>query len=262
MVTDRNYRRHVGKHQKIWTSADSRTLDSDSKAADGGTGRGDSRTGPDFDYKAPFMNVGQPLEVWESAAGVSSAAVAAGGGGATSNVGVGTRRAAGRGAGRDKDDDFGPPPVPVILGVNADEGLMFVHGAFPLTMPKVASRGWWQASLASVLFLSLFCVIPVRCGAVRFVSFRSVLFRSGRVFSFVPFVGTTVDVGAAAGLLPARVVAHLVSCSLVLLMRSSREHRERNECFPCITAAITNSSTNCRLVYAPAHNRVRSLLCQ
>ncbi|CAN0443678.1 unnamed protein product, partial [Hapterophycus canaliculatus] len=29
--------------------------------------------------------------------------------------------------------------VPVVLGVNAHEGLMFVHGAFPLSMPKVGA---------------------------------------------------------------------------------------------------------------------------
>ncbi|CAN0477572.1 unnamed protein product, partial [Ascophyllum nodosum] len=92
VVTDRNYRRHVRKHQKTWNY--DVTEGRNKKKNDTGSNSGMRRLGPRHNYTAPFVNVVQPLE----------------GGG-----------------------QF---PVPVILGVNADEGLMFVHGAFPMTMPK------------------------------------------------------------------------------------------------------------------------------
>lgn len=67
------------------------------------------------------MNVVQPLEALAEAAASATAARARDG------VGIGS----GRG------DDRVMSPIPVMLGVNSDEGLMFVHGAFPVTMPKV-----------------------------------------------------------------------------------------------------------------------------
>lgn len=147
-MTDGNYRRHVGKHQKKWNC----TNLEDKKGGD--DGRGDPRRGPNSDYTAPFMNVAQPLEVWENAVvGVSSAQVAAGvskvapGSAVASGGSGGTGRVGARqGRGRWRDEVAVPPPVPVMLGVNADEGVMFVHGAFPLTMPKVCVwvLGGWR----------------------------------------------------------------------------------------------------------------------
>lgn len=175
MITDRNYRRHVGKHRKTWncgayeeeseererqesrtvtltglgknkktknkkTSSDGGNDSSNSGgdddgghdhkgagAAGGGGGRQRpslSRIGPAHNYTAPFMNVVQPLEALAAAAEHASAARAPGGRGMMN-----------RGRGRDEGQAL--PPVPVMLGVNSHEGLMFVHGAFPVTMPKV-----------------------------------------------------------------------------------------------------------------------------
>lgn len=108
------------------------------------------RLGPKVNYTAPFMNVVQPLEVMaDSALAASSARVGgAGGGGLGGGLGVGRgqrgrRRQGGGGTGEEGGggDALSPlrPTIPVMLGVNADEGLMFVHAAFPLTMPKVFS---------------------------------------------------------------------------------------------------------------------------
>ncbi|CAB1114878.1 unnamed protein product [Ectocarpus sp. CCAP 1310/34] len=178
VITDRNYRRHVGKHRKTWncdayedeaeererqesrtvtlnglgkskktksTNASSDGVDDSSSgggdddgghdhkgagAAGGGGGGGGrerpsmSRIGPAHNYTAPFMNVVQPLEALAAAAEHASAARAPGGRGMMN-----------RGRGRDEGQAL--PPVPVMLGVNSHEGLMFVHGAFPVTMPKL-----------------------------------------------------------------------------------------------------------------------------
>ena len=170
-MTDRNYRRHVGKHQKTWNSdaqqaeakdrqrREARTISitgssspsssssgkvkkgagqkasskpggsgsSSGKKSSGSRKRSSSssgsrspvRLGPKQNYTAPFMNVVQPLEALAEAASAASTARA--------------RGAVGVGAG----DDRPLAPIPVMLGVNADEGLMFVHGAFPVTMPRV-----------------------------------------------------------------------------------------------------------------------------
>ncbi|CAM9642155.1 unnamed protein product, partial [Ectocarpus sp. 4 AP-2014] len=179
VITDRNYRRHVGKHSKTWNCnayedeseererQESRTVTlnglgknkktkSKKTSSDGGddssSGGGDSdggheqkragtaggggggggrerpstsRIGPAHNYTAPFMNVVQPLEALAAAAEHASAARAPGGRGIMNR---------GR---RGRDEGQALPSVPVMLGVNSHEGLMFVHGAFPVTMPKL-----------------------------------------------------------------------------------------------------------------------------
>ncbi|CAM9474899.1 unnamed protein product, partial [Ectocarpus sp. 12 AP-2014] len=102
VITDRNYRRHVGKHRKTW-NYDAYEEESEERE------RRESRT---------------PLEALAAAAEHASAARAPGG------RGMMNRR-------RGRDEGQALPPVPVMLGVNSHEGLMFVHGAFPVTMPKL-----------------------------------------------------------------------------------------------------------------------------
>lgn len=144
MVTDRNYRRHVRKHQKTWNynedthKKQGRTVEFGGKQGGGGKNGGgvhsDSgmlRLGPRGNYTAPFMNVVQPLEVLTAEA-VSVISAAGGRGGEE-----GGRRGPVRRGGAAGRETRGPVAVPVMLGVNADEGLMFVHAAFPMTMPKV-----------------------------------------------------------------------------------------------------------------------------
>lgn len=132
-MTDRNYRRHVGKHQKTWVYDEKEAQAEAEKEENvfeliggGGTRQpkpGKAREGPKHDYAAPFMNVVQPLEVMARGATAAAAASA--------------KPNQGRGGGQKEGDEDRVTPVPVMLGVNADEGRMFVHGAFPLTMPKV-----------------------------------------------------------------------------------------------------------------------------
>ncbi|CBN78501.1 conserved unknown protein [Ectocarpus siliculosus] len=105
VITDRNYRRHVGKHRKTWNCD---TYEEEAEERE----RQESRT---------VTLTGLALA---AAAEHASAAKAPGGRGVMS-----------RGRGRDEGQAL--PPVPVMLGVNSHEGLMFVHGAFPVTMPKL-----------------------------------------------------------------------------------------------------------------------------
>ena len=90
-------------------------------------------------YTAPFINVVQPLKAMSTAASSATAARInrGGGGGGVGGVGVGV----GGGGRRVSGEEYRPIPIPVVLGVNAEEGVMFVHGAFPVTMPKV--RNTW-----------------------------------------------------------------------------------------------------------------------
>ena len=152
VVPDRNYYRHVGENQKqfsysaeegegvqtrkkkvlnLFGGAPAHPDDGD---ADGGPGDAGSRNSRNADltlvgpinYTAPSMKVVQPLEVMAAAASSATAARAGRGGGS----GVG-------GGGGVSGEDRGAMPIPVMLGVNAEEGVMFVHLAFPVTMPKV-----------------------------------------------------------------------------------------------------------------------------
>lgn len=129
------------KHQKTWIYNEEaalaelenaeRAMELDGNAY-GSSNLGVARLGPESNYTAPFMNVVQPLEVLTEAATFTSQGRVRGGKG-------------GQRAGRNRRRRRGQKlvPVPVIMGVNADEGLMFVHGAFPVTMHKV--RVWLGA---------------------------------------------------------------------------------------------------------------------
>lgn len=110
------------KERKIWGSSKG-----DGKAGAGKSKSRDLRRGPDEDYTAPLMVVAQPLRVLADSIDRASSPAHQ----------LVTRDGRSRRRGASEAEPFVPPSVPVMLGVNADEGLMFVHGAFPLTMPKV-----------------------------------------------------------------------------------------------------------------------------
>ncbi|CAM9755849.1 unnamed protein product, partial [Choristocarpus tenellus] len=117
VMTDSNYQRHVAKHRKRFTSA----------------------TGG-FNYTAPFMTVVQPLEAMASRAAAATAASLSPYQlfpSATDMGATGAQEGRVRGLGPGVGGEEEAQPVPVLLGVNADEGLMFVHGAYPVAMAKV-----------------------------------------------------------------------------------------------------------------------------
>lgn len=146
MVTDSHLRRRVEKFQKRWNQAAS----DEEEVKEGRKGWGkareasrqdsaatrprDPRRGPEEDYTPPMMTVAQPLQALADSvnAGMPFSPHAGAGGGA----GAGRDGRPWRRGGREVEAIV-PPSVPVILGVNADEGLMFVYGIFPVSMHQV-----------------------------------------------------------------------------------------------------------------------------
>ncbi|CAN0160082.1 unnamed protein product, partial [Ectocarpus fasciculatus] len=118
VITDRNYRRHVGKHRKTWNCD---AYEEEAEERERQESRTVTLTGLGKNKKSKNNRKTSTLA---AAAQQASAARARG------------ARGMDRGRGG-RDEDRALPPVPVMLGVNSHEGLMFVHGAFPVTMPKL-----------------------------------------------------------------------------------------------------------------------------
>ncbi|CAN0353555.1 unnamed protein product, partial [Laminaria digitata] len=119
VVADRNYRRHVGEHRKKLTYSEEDTRAKNKK------------------QDSIITLLGTPPDSEAMAIAASSAAAAR-----VNGVGGGGGGGGGRGGG-------GSPPIPVMLGVNADEGVMFVHGAFPVTMPRLVYHSFVMALFRS-----------------------------------------------------------------------------------------------------------------